>query len=173
MGCDIHACIEYSPKKGRASADGSKYWFSFATINHIRRDYLLFGVLAGVRSDFEPVVPRRGVPEDANWGLLEEYTLRVVEDAKDKNHECTKEEAGRWGNKWFDADHSRVINPDWHSASWVDAEELERALLAYTEYGDTSGSPTVEAPRDMLAILSAMHILSQDNEVRLVFWFDN
>lgn len=37
------------------------------------RNYGVFGILAGARSDIPPLFPPRGVPEDATWKTRKEY----------------------------------------------------------------------------------------------------
>lgn len=55
MGCDIHAFIEYKPS-------GSTVWHSISP--SMDRSYIVFGALAGVRSDeVKPLIAPRGIPD--------------------------------------------------------------------------------------------------------------
>jgi hypothetical protein len=54
MGCDVHACLE------RRTTDGWRFYNAL----ELDRNYHLFGILAGVRRDHEPIVPQRGLPPD-------------------------------------------------------------------------------------------------------------
>lgn len=78
MGCDIHAWI----------VKGNKVVKEL----DIDRNYTLFGVLAGVRADIEPIVPRRGWPKELP-AELEEFSY------------------------------------DFHSYSWLTAEEIKAHLV--------------------------------------------
>lgn len=62
MGCNSHLLIEYrwlGPKDS---------WMAWATDIAERRDYDLYGFLAGVRREGPPVVEPRGWPEDISCG---------------------------------------------------------------------------------------------------------
>lgn len=55
MGCDIHAFLEKKTKD------------KWITIQRIEaHSYNLFGILAGVRTPIKPIVPLRGIPDDAD-----------------------------------------------------------------------------------------------------------
>lgn len=66
MGCDIHFYIEKLIAGKWKNITLNKYY--------INRNYILFGALAGIRSDFvvPPILPR-GFPEDASNALKKEY----------------------------------------------------------------------------------------------------
>ena len=60
MGCDIHTFVE---------AKKNNTWYLFDKID-VRRDYDLFGLLAGVRSiTYEPLFLPRGLPDNLSVAL--------------------------------------------------------------------------------------------------------
>jgi hypothetical protein len=62
MGCDIHMWLEYSPY---ATNDGEPSWYSFTENYNPGRDYHMFSIMAGVRTDddSEQLYERRGMPK--------------------------------------------------------------------------------------------------------------
>lgn len=56
MGCDIHAHLEIKV---------NDKWEHWSALN-LGRDYELFGLMAGVRGDLDPVSQPKGLPEDAS-----------------------------------------------------------------------------------------------------------
>lgn len=99
MGCDIHLSIEVREKN-------STKWTGICVQNPVRtytdfetgeeyhpdlepyngRDYLLFGILAGVRSDcYDRITDwNRGIPDDAS-----EYTNKRWDECKEWCHDAT------------------------------------------------------------------------------------
>jgi hypothetical protein len=165
MGCDIHPYIEYNSDP---DCDGR---YTFFAAPHIMRDYTLFNLLAGVRGpSVNALYPPRGVPESLSYKVEHEYTLHVTQDDEedlDQEGYCTYQRASAWVNKgyskWFDIDHTCVVNPDWHNPSWLNADELSKVYLKYWE---VRGSDFLQVK----AIIEAMRVLPN---ARLVFWFDN
>lgn len=152
MGCDIHAYVEYGEHEhfGRSA---------------VGRDYYLFGLLTRgqVRSSAGPAVAPepRGVPGRISAGLADEFLIKVVPDDDPRGDEYGMVGLSRarswtgsaYGNNAFCLlddgyisrlselpdpvpDELRVEHPDWHSASWLDASELERVLEAYSNTVD-------------------------------------
>lgn len=163
MGCDIHAYIEY---KMFDQNDGTPYYNCFGE-RISDRDYVMFGILAGVRRDgciFEP----RGLPEHVSMVVRWDFNLFITETGE--GSDCTtRENAERWvqegSSKWSDDEHNLVTNPDWRTPSWLNQYEFEQCLNSrknIKDYGD------VDPQWD--AILAAMKVLPSS---RLVFWFDN
>ncbi len=85
MGCDIHFYVERKidgkwvqqfknvPDPGPWKHN-SKYWYT-------ERNYILFGLLAGVRcDDITPLSPPRGIPDDLSDDLLIEYNEIGISD---------------------------------------------------------------------------------------------
>lgn len=170
MGCDIHMYIEYADKKRE-----NKYWMDFGGRINPGRNYTMFGILAGVRSDekfsFEP----KGVPEVMSYAAAHDNQLYITDDGKGER-ECTKEQAKRWTQsgssqyvKAANGENLWVTHPDWHSHSWLSTEEYKKALEFYfTEYNRWSNEPEYQA---VLSCLETFEKLGF--EARIVFWFDN
>lgn len=67
MGCDIHMLVETE-----RFGDGS--WWDFGGDINPGRDYLFFGIMAGVRDeDEEPIVEPRGLPEGMGYRTKKYY----------------------------------------------------------------------------------------------------
>lgn len=62
MGADIHVYIEYKDKNGD--------WRNFGEFDMLGRNYDIFGLLAGVRGSFDPVISPKGLPKDRSSGVL-------------------------------------------------------------------------------------------------------
>jgi hypothetical protein len=170
MGCDIHAYMEFKPK-------GSTQWSGWPRIN-LDRNYLMFGKLAGVRSDCEPVVPPRGIPSDLSYWANGDWWLLVDDKHADSESWCSQAQAesyqehgsklqmpGEDGNG-----HSipRVEHPDWHTPSWVTADELLTAIAMASDERWPAGE------LEYRAMAAAMKELERQGATcRLVFWFDN
>lgn len=181
MGCDIHMYTEYRSKKRakeREEIGETEYWSSFGDRINPGRDYGIFTILAGVRGQSEhSFSPKGKIPrENMGYSSRSDAFLWITENPSEDGSSCTREQAERYksyGLKIVDQDW--VEHPDWHSHSWMDLEEFEEALNRYEilsreEWGIERG-PGIE----YLAVLSAMKTLSNsgENEVRIVFWFDN
>lgn len=144
MGCDIHAHIEirYNGK-----------WEHYA-MPRIRRNYALFGIMAGVRGDETPIVEPKGIPDD----------LSLV----------TKMDWDRWNGdahsaSWFNEEEIDKLvewlgtqsggelgsHPDLEWDILNRTYMFGNSITAFKHYNDTDYVPKgVDA-------------------VRLVFWFDN
>lgn len=136
MGCDIHAYIELLE-------DGQ--WNLHSTQGaYTGRNYMLFGMLAGVRSyhpSVTPIVPPRGLPKDMSDGL------RAIVD--------TWKDTGRSTPHYF-----------FHTPSYLYVEEL----LEHWESIDQVSwemSQVVQTMENLMPDGAATH------SVRLVFWFDS
>jgi hypothetical protein len=128
MGCDIHAFVEYIDPNW---ADQPR----FLAKVHIRRDYSLFGIMAGVRRSqgLEPVSLPKGLPKEISYQLQSEAYLFVV-DKEEINEQgcCTRKDAERWGNNYVDEKKKFVQHPDWHSHSWLSLEEVREVIRRYS-----------------------------------------
>ncbi len=76
MGCNSHIFIEVRSRYVTRPPDGTpprvyESWHHWAMDIQESRDYGIYGALAGVRSDREPVVPVRGLPSDMGYRLTE------------------------------------------------------------------------------------------------------
>lgn len=162
MGCDIHTYLEYQV--------ADDYWRCLIS-NGGSRDYSMFGILAGVRCD-GCHIPPRGMPEGRlSWEVREAASVRIAADETQKDWEgyCTREQAKQWGEPIFEEGGTKYIrNPDWHSHSWLTADELADCLAKYMfNVGECC---SVEWD----ATLAAMRALEDRGyKTRLTFWFDN
>lgn len=166
MGCDIHLFIEH--KRNEIGQ-----WWVFGRKINPGRDYAIFANLCGVRqwtNDIKPISEPRGIPEDAGWEVIEEYTLWIDDESNcDCGHYCSKEESESWlkyGSSRMYDEH-RVTDPDAHSESWATADELQKALEESKKYGGRVDS-------EWTAVLKVLrHFEESGEESRIVFWFDN
>lgn len=196
MGCDIHCYVDYDVEN-----DGGTFTRFFATPD-IDRDYSLFGLLAGVRDRrlIDQALPVKGVPERLSWYTRNHYHLTVTEDEDLWNESgfCSPAQAEGWTeygcSVWIDREskYPLISHPDWHTASWCTADELEKQIEIYEGFYKTlppdfdwsSFDPAEDldqyrtAPcrvgEKVYATLAAMRALEErGHTVRLVFWFDN
>ena len=111
MGCDIHVYVEYKPYSH------SSYWFLFAHV-HLMRNYELFGVLAGVRSEIAPLFPPRGLPDNVD----------IITDCDHRN-----EEGDAHTESWLTLEElKKVVPTENHNdvyAMIASMEELEKRGL--------------------------------------------
>ena len=172
MGADIHAFIEWFD-------DRHDRYFCFAEKINVRRDYLLFAVLAGVRNADYSVVPvsaPKGLPDDISEDVVDHYYLKVSDEASICHdlYYCSSTDADRYiaggstefrvDNQWF------VSNPDWHTPSWLTLKSLQYAQHLYRQRESWSAGNI-----SLAAIIGAMESLDRltIRPSRLVFWFDN
>lgn len=174
MGADIHMYVEHSPKTyAELEEGGERYWFAFGRINP-GCDPRLFALLANVRGQ-GALFPPRGAPRDAAYEASSDNRLYITTSAGDKY--VKPEDAARWvadGSSTYILKHDGtpgwVTHPDWHSHSWLTPDELAEVFAAYKDahQGQSVGI-------EYTALLAAMRALedSGENDVRVVFWFDN
>lgn len=153
MGCDIHMHVEYRTRINNTTikwCDGNLYEvnkfyededepkYIRAYLTNERRNYALFGLLAGVRYyGIEPIASPRGFPDDASKSITEEYAS--------------------WGS-------------DAHTASWLTLAELMNA--AQSRPGLLDGL-VAELQEYFNRLFPHPSPLITQNELRIVFWFDN
>lgn len=177
MGCDIHAYVEYS--------DDGKYWKSL-TDNAGERDYVMFGVLAGVRYEEGKLFDPKGLPEgDLSSKTRAAYWRHVVPEKHPEYADwegwVSRENAERWVSAGYskpdyeDGVLKRVSDPDGHSHSWLTSVELSQAIDHYRSViGGVWPSMKGKAPTLWLMILAAMQAAEANGaKSRVVFWFDN
>lgn len=177
MGCDIHVYVEYSK-------DG-KYWKSL-TDNAGSRNYVMFGVLAGVRADEYKLYDPKGLPDgELSYVTYGAHWLNVAPDEHPDwagtDGWTSKANAERWVKNGYseaeivDGKLKRVSNPDGHSHSWLSTEELSAALDKYRSIiGGVWPTEAGTVPTEWAAILGAMQAIEANGETaRVIFWFDN
>ena len=178
MGCDIHMYVE-----SRKRSD-TNLWRSFGSRFNPGRDYELFGYLAGVRGGTALIEPR-GLPDDLAYYSQDDARLYISDDDTSEEGVCTLEQAQSWakyGSKihlGHDGKPTWVDHPDWHSHSWLNAEEFQAALDATSIVNYYNDDKTIayahgNCDDGYYAMLAAMLSLQlSGNESRVVFWFDN
>ena len=181
MGCDIHTYVEFSESRD----DASVYWNNF-TRNGGSRNYIMFGVLAGVRVPDVQLFEPKGMPEGSlGYRTSEDYWLNVAPEAHpewdDDESWVSLDRATAWiesGTSVGDLDDAgrlrRVSGPDWHSHSWLTADELEQALNHYRVVVPKYWPQDDGVPPEWAAMLASMRSFeASGQQSRLVFWFDN
>lgn len=205
MGCDIHEVIEIwrngkwhvavkpiSVYERHNYLEGEAYWEAIeADPYDLGRNYMLFGVLAGVREDYEPIKPVRGWPDDvseetkefgddADGHTYHWYTLRELLEY-DWDAPITME-------GWVSADEYQEFKSMGGPRSWcrgvggggvehVSNAEMEAAI----ESGDTKGlftqimwsKPIRQMCPQVQPFLAALQKLGSPDDVRFLFFFDN
>lgn len=204
MGCDIHCYVEYKRKDQDS-------WRDFGKRINPGRNYWMFGMMAGVRLEVPPVVEPRGIPNDLAYAAFDDWAIYV----SDTQQEATSSDGGTYSYskahaeddvakgycQWVargSQEKSFVTNCDWHTPSWLTADEFEQAIGGYlVKSGFQIGKLRLCAPETMSAlaeqktqdvqdenalryieeywaILAAMRCFElQGLDSRLVFWFDN
>lgn len=139
MGCDIHVCIDYDDFKTR---EGNWWVSSFATNIGFGRNYTLFTLMAGVRYDartdnYKPLFAPRGIFERLSFSTLNEYTLRISDEGAENGWDkcVSSAQAQKWLTEGWSIKigSDSISSPDWHSASWLNVEELKQIKKAYQE----------------------------------------
>ena len=190
MGADIHMYVEYRNKKdakNRETRGENPYWNSYGDGINPGRNYCMFAVLAMVRGEYkDSFEPKGKIPWDfMSYSARSDSHMLIYEkknEDKDWDGWVTLEKAQNWekyGCKivYKEAgDPTHVESPDWHSHSWMDIKELEKAYKIYAKRASEDwGEKITKAPVEWRALLASMKALEDDgeNEVRVVFWFDN
>jgi hypothetical protein len=187
MGCDIHGVIEYKTN-GRADDP----FYAFCELTCPQRDYDVFYAIAGVRQRdrvinmFKP----RGLPKNASSTVVSATSLFVVRDDHPgldyKYNHVGITKALKWiaegSSKLFVAgdknaidqcgEHSFITHPNYHSHSYLYADELESALAALEEDKMLDGGSDYWSVLETMKSLQKTKGLNPD-QVRLVFWFDS
>lgn len=168
MGADIHMYIEYKTKK-------SNYWNNFAGKINPGRNYMMFGIMAGVREIYPDSFEPKGLPKELSYCCEDDYYLRITKDGIGEF--CTTlENAEQWKSKIITDNNgnSKIIHPDWHSYSWMTIKEIKKVYKIYAKYCKKEYHEKCKIPCEYQAILDSMISLKKSgNKVRVVFWFDN
>ena len=164
--------VDHSPK-GRRGEEG-RYWQSFGGRINPGRNYNIFGMIAGVRSNDEPMFPVRGEPENMSFLAAWDAYLYVT-DGDEGEGSCTRKNAESWITAGYatgvydtSGKLTKVSHPDWHSQTWLTSEEFGQLL-------DSARKKHVGFGIQWDALRAAMKALEDggDNDVRVVIWFDN
>lgn len=191
MGCDIHMYLEYTnketlekSKEGKKNGNGNPaktYWRNFGGRINPGRNYWMFGFLSkGVRSNFSDGLPAKGLPEFDEMGYYSsnDSVCYISDEATSNNGYVTLEKAMKWAQRGCKLHNNSsgkpqwVDHPDWHSHTWLTAEEYEHAINKYKEYCESVGK--IDNPIEYIALLSAMKTFEENGyATRLIIWFDN
>lgn len=162
MSTDIHLFIEHHEK-------GRDEWHSFGRAELVLDgDYATFAKLVGVVNNqtVARVSAPRGMPADLSDTAKERYHF-LITGKDDIDDNCVSHETA---SEWLENDSSEMVgdhyvtNPDAHTPTWLTPDELESAL-------DYSDHHWVWEYKVLLNTVRAME--EQNQEVRVVFWFDN
>jgi hypothetical protein len=182
MGADIHMYVEYREKKRvkQAEKTGTQSpWFSYGVKINPGCNYTMFGILASVRGSYEGSFDPKGQVDDMGYAAKDDAYMLIVDKPREEIREggvVTREDALRYvsyGRKIID--DKWVEHPDWHSHSWMTIKELEKAFKLYEKHASTEWEEPIKVGVEYRALFASMKALEDDgnNEVRVVFWFDN
>ena len=141
MGCDIHPIIEVKDKK-------EQEWEGVANGVYPGRNYVLFGVLAGVRCNATEIDDPRGLPKDLSF---------------EGKYYFMKEDTDDWDS----------LKEHYHSASFVLFNELKKHKLGKLEAQDFGVKTQFWQKCDFYLMMEALAKKYGAKNVRLVFAFDN
>lgn len=186
MSCDIHLRVEAREKINPYPNDRHE-WHNVDIYGEFSSCvYGMFARMADVRScqdckyrvQFEP----RGLPDDlTDWATCESFYMYVTgnkEAAGWGENYCLKENAEKWVergySKWVDENHRKVTNPDHHSHSWLNTQELRQCFDDCFKQEDGTYKPNSDYV-EWLGLVSLCEGIESDgiHECRVVFAFDN
>jgi hypothetical protein len=170
MGAELYFQVELS----YAAPLRPSRWWHFARLR-LSQDYLLFALLAGVRtevlpdSELECLAPK-GLPDNVTEASLAEDSLTVDDGAAELEipDTCSRADAEEWvrtGMSRYLHNGYSVTHPDFHSHSWASLEELQLVCRRYEGAGGKD-SVVVRSVLTMLESLQSAGLVS-----RAVFWF--
>jgi hypothetical protein len=172
MGCDIHLYIEYKSKNTE-----NEYWWGFGGRYNPGRNYAIFGLMAkGVRCEFPESFPIKGLPNVLGYKSKSDNLLYICEEEGEGN--CKLRDAWRWHESgaskiiFHNEQPTWVTNPDWHSHSWLSADEFQSVWDNYIKIARANGYGDEEPEWEAVNVL-LQHFKNKGYEARIVFWFDN
>ena len=172
MGTDIHMYLEYYSKSDKTD----KYIRNFGDRFNPGKDYVMFGVLAGVRYEIPGYFKPKGrLPfEELGYDTKDDAYMYISDSGSDETTtmECALEWEKNCGCEIIngrDGKPAWVQHPDWHSHSWMTLKEYAKAIKIYEKHEYAGGCV------EYRALLAAMKSIEKSGEftTRLVFWFDN
>ena len=145
MGCDIHLHVESRDASGAWTKHDHPKWMR-------QRSYGIFGALAGVRSKVPLIAPVRGIPKDFVW------------PPENKNADYPDEKPYT---------EEEFFGDDGHSASCVWLYELEEYAIRELEEEHAWIQTWAADVANFMRGLSTEPRVRPNDNVRIVFWFDN
>jgi len=181
MGCDIHGFLEY-----RYAND--KSWWDMCTIPD-DRNYDLFGILAGVRNyvNATPISKPKGIPEDASYRVKDGIKDWGVDGHSHSWLTWKEIKEYNWAEKYQDGRVSTIVintgkelgKASYTSLQEESAEELAKRGIKLV-YLERTAKDLI--PFEWKGFFDYMRYLAEgdestsgygDENVRIVFWFDN
>ena len=121
------------------------------------RDYDAFGELARVRrTEHQPPIDPRGVPDDISAHLFPECWMEDDKYHKRRSNRVTE----RDGKTWY-------WHPDWHTPHWYSLSEVRR----FVKDGSLSEGRVRELLKELRKVAKTYGLTGE--QLRVVFWFDN
>ena len=160
MGCDIHLFREHKvegkwfssdawyqeSEESRHTEPGTLHLSVVHEMDQPGRCYAAFGLLAGVRTEYDYSLPEKGIPDDVSW-LVEQEFIGWDVDAHTPSF-----------INYIELQELRVKLGLLLSESSEDVSTQKRYLENLVEYLEDA-NPSIYIPGD--------------SDRRLVFWFDN
>lgn len=173
MGTDIHCYIEYTHPTYKKS-NGIFKWHGFGSGNFGSRCYPLFDALFALQRPGE-ICGDRNIPQDISNDTRKHYMLDISDDGisesdDDYYRRITFDQAISWidPHSRIEVDENGFLNsiscPDYHSDSWLTADEFDQAIDSIESVID----PEYHA---MVSICRTYEKFGYT--ARIVFWFDN
>lgn len=153
MGCNSHLVIETAYRYSNNENKPVVHWNTWAAGIPESRDYVMYGLMAQVRQQFEESHEARGVPADCD------SDTKVFLQLEDED------------GKPIPPDHR-----DFHSHSWLSVMEFVRVLHDYESILKREGVDDWSLAKEWQALTEVLIVLSKHyghHNVRLVFAFDN
>jgi hypothetical protein len=205
MGCDIHLHVEIKKKEHEwqmATKELTLHdWREKAVLDqpwYSDRNYALFGILAGVRSnDIEPIAQPRGIPDDVSYEVDKEKSGYGVDGHSHSYLTLAELLAYNWDqilwnltDVWVpEKEYSEAQQEGRNPESWVDYdlskiapdEKFVKTSFSITAR-EAAGKEFMEFIQELEKLARQLRITSEHadgrhrpdpNRVRIVFWFDN
>jgi hypothetical protein len=131
MGCDIHAHIEFFSKTEHKTTSNC-FVRCFSGELSFGRDYILFGLMAGVRHSVPPIIKPKGIPTTPtlSYEVTDAYYLNVISDEAPRaptnsiRESLAKEYVSEAYSIYVDDSKLRITNPNFHTPTWLTLDEL-------------------------------------------------
>jgi hypothetical protein len=163
MGCDIHVYIEYKEKS-------DENWRSFGGRINPGRNYKLFELMAGVRSDECSLFSPRGIPDQTGYYAKHDNTLFITECGDNDGEYVKMEKATQWVDSGYstfinnrEGKPTWVTNPDWHTHSWLNLEEYRQVLEVYKKWSIVNLEERKKESENLYNHLVDTKVITSDN----------